>query len=293
MDEEEVISLFEICSNRGKWPSNPERGTLNYQTQQTRVAAASEVMLGEVVPLGRPLSEEQSAGGFAHRLLQSASEASSEDEIRLAPHGFDITHLDAVGHSYFGRMGYLGRTRDEMLDDKGLHFGSITDMLPGIFTRGVFLNVAAEFGFSHLSAGTGIDCATVEAAERSANVNVQSGDAVFIHSGLQERLRAEGAPDGFPREGVLPDIIPWLHSRQVSVYSGDCIERLPSGYDQVLMPLHQIGHTSMGLAILDNVDTEALLQACHKFSRNTFLLVCVPLEIKFGTGSPVNPIAIF
>jgi hypothetical protein len=49
----------------------------------------------------------------------------------------------------------------------------------------------------------------------------------------------------------------------------------------------------MGLPILDNADLEALAVECEKRGRWHFMLNLCPLKIEGGTGSPVNPIAIF
>jgi hypothetical protein len=67
----------------------------------------------------------------------------------------------------------------------------------------------------------------------------------------------------------------------------------PSGYDAVPMPIHQVGITAMGLWLLDNANLEELAQACKERNRWEFMLSMGPLRISNGTGSPVNPIAIF
>ena len=67
----------------------------------------------------------------------------------------------------------------------------------------------------------------------------------------------------------------------------------PSQYAAVPMPIHQIGIPTMGLWILDNANLEELAQACQERSRWEFMLSIGPLRISNGTGSPVNPLAIF
>jgi len=124
-------------------------------------------------------------------------------------------------------------------------------------------------------------------------VTVESGDAIFIRSGLDARESAEGVSTSEAREGVLSEVIPWLHRREVAVYSGDCIERLPSGFHDLPTPLHQIGMSAMGLALLDNIDAERLAEACRRFGSYQFLVVVAPLRLPRATGSAVNPLAIF
>jgi hypothetical protein len=49
----------------------------------------------------------------------------------------------------------------------------------------------------------------------------------------------------------------------------------------------------MGLHLLDNLDLEAVAQTCIGENRWEFLLTLAPLRIQGGTGSPLNPIAMF
>jgi hypothetical protein len=49
----------------------------------------------------------------------------------------------------------------------------------------------------------------------------------------------------------------------------------------------------MGLHLLDNLDLETLARVCQELGRWSFQLVLAPLRIDGGTGSPLNPIAIF
>jgi kynurenine formamidase len=49
----------------------------------------------------------------------------------------------------------------------------------------------------------------------------------------------------------------------------------------------------MGLYLLDYLQFEDLVPACERAARWEFLFVAAPLRIVGGTGSPINPIAIF
>jgi hypothetical protein len=44
---------------------------------------------------------------------------------------------------------------------------------------------------------------------------------------------------------------------------------------------------------MDNSYLEPLAQACAEEGRYEFLLTVNPLHVRGGTGSPVNPIAVF
>jgi kynurenine formamidase len=49
----------------------------------------------------------------------------------------------------------------------------------------------------------------------------------------------------------------------------------------------------MGLWILDNANLEDLAEACRERNRWEFLISISPLRMQNGTGSPVNPVAVF
>ena len=74
--------------------------------------------------------------------------------------------------------------------------------------------------------------------------------------------------------------------------SGD-LDRLGLGYPSLHQPIHQIAMPHMGLWLLDDCNLEELAAACLERGRWEFLLTVAPLRIQYGTGSPVNPIAVF
>lgn len=297
MTEDEVLALFERCSNQGRWGPDDELGTLNFVTSEVRRAALAGVVHGEVVSIGKDLRTRGSAQvppSAVHAMVYGGhSQISAQDLLTLVPHGFEMTHLDALAHSYFDGRIYNGRVASDVVTPSGITFGSIAAFAEGILTRGVLLDVPAARGVEHLEAGEGIGVADLEAAEHLAGTEVREGDAVLVRSGIDRRLGDAPADPSAPREGLLPQVVPWLHERRVSLYSGDCIERLPSGYERVPLPLHQVGMVAMGLVIADCVDAEALAATCRRFGRHDFLLVIAPLRVPGGSASPVNPLAVF
>jgi kynurenine formamidase len=297
MNEEDVLRLFETCSNAGRWGPDDEAGTLNYVTCDKRLEALALVREGESISIGRDLvvrGSAQSPPSATHALMYAGHEPSAALEmLTLVPHGFEMTHLDAVAHSYFEGRIYNGRRAAQVVSADGIAFGSIMAAADGIVTRGVLLDVAATRGVNYLDANDGIAVVDLEAAEELAGTRVGRGDAIFVRSGQALRERSEGPIRDGPREGVLAEVVSWLHEREVAVYSGDCIERMPSGYERVPMPLHQVGMVAMGLAILDCADCERLADVCRSFARYVFCVVIAPLRTPGGSGSAVNPIAIF
>lgn len=272
-------------------------GTLNLVTPDVRRMAIGTVTEGRVISLGTDLDRRWSRKNSdppVHRmhLVSSSNAISCVDSISVATHGFAITHLDAPAHVFFDGLAYNGRRAADVVTPAGMVFGSISAVREGVMTRGVLLDVARVKGVPFLPATYGISVEDLEVAEADTGVRVRSGDAVFVRIGLAAREAVEGEEDPSQRCGLLPECIPWLFDREAALFSGDCVERIPSGFERVPLPLHQVGSVAMGLALLDNAAVEDLAVDPVVRQRSTFLLVCTPLRIPGGTGSPVNPIAV-
>lgn len=295
--DDELAQLFERCSNRGRWGNDDEKGTLNYITAEHRVRAAQLIKEGLSVSLGKDLRPQSSSGSaprVVHYMLYEQIEAiSALDFVGIAPHGFDVTHMDALGHVYWEGRAYNGRNSTDICQPTGLSHASVWAMRDGIFTRGVLLDVADSRGVPWLESDAFVDPADLEAAERKQGIRVGEGDAVFVRIGLGAREAKQGPEDPTRRAGLSAECLPWLHERKVAVYSGDCVERTPYPSAHVPLPLHQIGLAAMGLVLVDCPEIEELTQLCTRLNRYDFALVVAPLRIINGTGSAVNPLAVF
>jgi hypothetical protein len=86
----------------------------------------------------------------------------------------------------------------------------------------------------------------------------------------------------------------WARERDISVLMSDLAsDAMPSGVAGVLLPVHLIAIAGLGCHIIDNCDLEALAAAAAARERWAFLLIAAPLAVEGGTGSPINPVAIF
>jgi kynurenine formamidase len=125
-------------------------------------------------------------------------------------------------------------------------------------------------------------------------VHVRPGDAVLVRTG-QGRVRHEqGDNANFMQAGWHASCLPWLHEREVALIGADSPQDVqPSGYEDVLMPVHAVSLVAMGLWLLDNCDLEACATTAAELEQWDFHLAVAPIRFAGASGSPVNPIATF
>jgi len=296
--EEELDALFDEVNNAGRWGDDDELGTLNFITPEKRISAAALVKEGRAMSIGRDLDTVQSPNNpqpVRHSMCyQSHYPIGSVDAVVIDMHGFSITHLDAVAHVYRDQDIYNGRKAEDVALPTGLSFADILVQKDGMFTRGVLLNIAAVRGTDWMDPDDGVYAADLIAAEERQGIKVESGDCIFVYTGLQKREEAEGPENLGERVGIMPDALRWMHEREISVYSGDCVDAFPNPYSmKYFIYFHAISLAAMGLILLDIPALEPLLDVCEELDRSDFLLTMAPLRLKGGTGCPVNPIALF
>ncbi len=296
LTDAELEAMFHRCSNTGRWGPDDELGTLNYITPKKRVAAASLVKTGEVVSAARDLSKTQSKVDprpVQHMVMYNGNGPSISDYFTVAPHGMVMTHLDALCHFSVDDQLYNNRKRSETVSAGGAKWGSIYAMRQGIFTRGVLLDVAAARGVPWYKSDEYVTAADFEAAEKRQNLRVESGDAIFVRTGMERMEQELGIQDVYPRAGLHAECVEWMHNREASVYGGDCIEKLPYPSERFTSPLHMIGLVSLGMPILDWPALTDLAATCNRIKRWEFLLTTAPLRLPGGTSSPINPLCAF
>jgi kynurenine formamidase len=297
LTEEELQAMFDRCSNTGRWGPDDELGTLNYITAKKRITAAGLVKTGEVVSVGRDLGTKATKTNphplDLHMFYTPPGFPARTDFFSLASHGMTVTHMDALVHfSVDGKL-YNNREVAKTFSANGAQWGSVLVQKNGIFTRGVLLDVAAARNIPWYEPDEYVTVADFEAAEARQKLKVQSGDAIFVRTGMEVMESQKGEQDIYPRAGLHAECVEWMHKREVSVYGGDCIEKLPYPSKRFTSAMHMIGLVSMGLPILDWPSLTELWQACERNKRWDYLLSTAPLRIVGATGAPINPLCLF
>lgn len=308
-DEAVVLGYFRALSNWGRWGKDDQLGTLNLVTSTKTRSAVALVKEGISVSCARPIIAEStpdaplpplhfmlaSGEGFAPGTESPPGQAqSSSDFIGLAFHGTTITHVDSLAHFFWEGQMYNGRPARLITTRQGATVESIELLHQGIVTRGVLLDVARVRRVDWMQPGEGVFPEDLDAAEEACAVRVQQGDVLLIRTGNYRRRLEKGPWDqSITRPGPHAACLPWFRQREIAMLGSDTPnDVVPSGYERFTRPVHQVGIVAMGLWLIDNCNLEELSRVCAQQGRWEFLLSIGPLPIRYGTGSPANPIAI-
>jgi kynurenine formamidase len=296
----DIDRMMTSLSNWGRWGKNDQLGALNLIAPQKRKQAAALVEEGMTISLAHPAVKEEvdSSPAFVHRMValprRGEEIASAADEYTVRYHGFTQTHLDGLCHLlYKGKM-YNGFSQEE-LTARGAGKLGVENIQNGIFTRCVLMDMPRHFGLRFLEGKRAIYPRDLEAWEKKAGVKVERGDAILIRTGRWRRRELEGPWDIMKGSaGLHASCLPWLKKRDVALVGSDlALDVMPSGVAGFELPVHWVCGVAMGLPILDNCDLEKVSRHAAARKRWVFLLTVAPLAVKGGTGSPVNPLAIY
>jgi kynurenine formamidase len=300
----EFRALFTEVATWSRWPGGPKRGALNHLTPERVVAAARLVRTGQTVSLATPLGTEQGLANpqpAEHHMTQMPADDIGFGTVRFAKdyigvdfHNDGHSHIDALSHVVYDNTIY-GGLADDSITDTGADEASIELVRDGLVGRGVLLDIPALRHVEWLETGDHIRPDELEAAERRQGVRVGPGDILLVRTGHNSRLAALAPWDPAQHKaGLHPTVARFLAERQVTALGSDGnSDAVPSTTEGVGFPIHVLAINAMGLYLLDYLAFEQLTAACSAHGRWEFLVVAAPLRIVGGTGSPVNPIAIF
>jgi kynurenine formamidase len=284
-------------SNWARWGNGDEMGTLNLITPAKQKQAAALVKEGFSVSLGRNASAEIEIDNPCpiEWAMTTQSPAMVMDRVAYpCIHGPGTTHLDSFAHVFFDGKMWNGYSSSLITKEKGATRNSILTMKNGIVTRGVLYDIPKLKGVPYLEPGTRIFPEDLEAWEKKSGVKVAAGDALILRWGKWARRAKVGPWANDAAAGLDNTVIPWLKKRDIGllVWETAGYSPQPPG-DITKAALHNFVLTILGIHILDRADLEALSEAAAARNRWQFMLTVAPLPIPNGTGSPVNPIAIF
>ena len=301
MSKTEFDSVFEQVQEWGTW-ANPDRGAFNRLSDGSVLSAAHTVRSGRTVQMALPwdtISGVDNARPALHHMVdlgdrEAPEPSTNKDFIAVDYHGKAVSHLDALSHIAYKDRLFNGVNARDSVNATGAHFGAVTAL--GHFVgRGVLIDMPVVHGVDWMEPGAAVHASDLIAAEDALGVNIGEADAVLLRTGHKKRRNVLGPWDsGATSAGWDVDAMPLLATRNIAFLGSDGDSDVrPSRAEGIHSPIHILAITAMGIPLLDNLDLESLSAACAAEGRYEFLFVVAPLNVPFGTGSPVNPLAIF
>jgi kynurenine formamidase len=286
-------------SNWGRWGKDDQMGTLNLITAAKRKQAAALVKEGISISLSanaNTVKEVDNPCPVEWAMLTATSAAALDQVSYPCIHGAGTTHLDSFAHIFFGGKMWNGYAVAGLVTkDGGAAKNSILTMKDGIVTRGILYDIPRLKGVPYLEPGVRIFPEDLEAWEKKTGVRAGPGDALLLRWGRWARRAKVGPwPIDEGAAGLDNSVIPRLKKRDIALLGWETPGYTPQPPGDIpRLALHNFVLTILGVHLIDRADFEALSEAAAARKRWEFMLTVAPLPIPKGTGSPVNPIAMF
>ncbi|CAN5155116.1 cyclase family protein [soil metagenome] len=303
---DELRELAARVSNRGRWGTDDQRGTLNLLAAAAVRRGAAAVRRGRLFSLAIAFDADgPQTGAIAGRdnptremiavnmayTGDSAGFTTSDDRVTMGVQA--ATHWDALSHvGYEGQL-YNGTT-DSVVTDTGAAALGIEQFGP-VASRGVLLDVARLHGVDHFDDGHPIGGDDLDAVLVATGLTVEPGDIVLVRTGHMHFLRV-GEKDRFrtTSPGLSTRSIEWFHDHDVAGVATDTLvlECFPGEDPAVLLPVHMIHLRDMGLAQGQLWHLDDLAADCAADGQYDMLLTATPIPLTGSTGGIVAPTAV-
>ena len=291
---EQALSYLREGNNWNRWGAGDEVGAINLITPEKRVQAASLVRSGRSISLSRdvptvPGRNNPMPATHWLRVMDTAV----VDHIGISYHGYVTTHVDALCHVWDESGMWNGRDPKVEVTSQGARFGGIQHWRDGITTRGVLLDVPKFRGEPSVTIEKPVHGSELEAIAKAQGVEVEPGDALVVYSGREAWQAANPTWSGYrpPSPGLHASCLPFVRDHDVAVLAWDLMDAAPNEYGMTWTMHGAI--FAYGVALVDNALLQPLAEACAEEGRYEFMLTFAPLPVIGGTGSPINPIALF
>ena len=300
-EDREPVSIAQFdqwmdeLSNWGRWGEDDQIGAANLMTEAKRLEAAALVETGETVSLSHDFLTEEAADAAEPYVLQmqiNPEGQNSGDRVDVYFHGVTYSHLDGLCHVFYKDRLYNGHDYRDVVTENGCSLMDTTQMKDGLVTRGILVDMPRLKGVPYLEPGTKLYREDIEAWEEHAGVRLGSGDALLLRTGRWAYRDAVGPTREMA--GWDASVIPFLAERDIALLGADSVHEAPNSVPGLRVnPIHRFAIVARGMNLLDNIDLDAAAEVAARLNRWEFMMVVAPLRVPGGTGSPVNPIAIF
>jgi len=295
----EVDAYLKEDRKWGRYGDQGSAGAINLITPRKRLEAVSLARNGRAVSLSRPWAVEPRAENprpaqqFLFVMDRPHDAGAAMDFYGVSYHGTATTHIDALCHVWDSEGMWDGKKPDETLTFNGANYGTVDAWSDGILTRGVLLDVPRHRGTDYVTLDAPVHGWELDEIAAAQGVEIRPGDAVMVYSGREKYAADHGGnwAGETARPGLHASCLRFVRDSDISILGWDMMDASPNEYD-LPWSVHGVIF-AYGVALLDNALLEPLADACAEEGRYEFMLTINPLNVVGGTGSPVNPIAVF
>lgn len=230
------------------------------------------------------------------------------------------THVDALGHAWYGERIYNGfdaittaetKTFSRPVENceggttsetRGLGRADISGAASeGFAGRGVLLDVGRCTATSgdRLAPGERVTLDDLRATANAQGVELRERDVLLVRTGSIARTRDPEAPwDPLNEPGLYfsENLVRWVHEMDIPCIGADnlAVEKVTHVVDgqAYVLPLHGAFLRNLGVYLNEILWLEDLADACAADGVYEFLFTAAPLNVERSTGAPVNPLVL-
>lgn len=312
-------------SSWGVFGDGDQKGTINFLGPESVNRAAGLVNRGQVFNLDYPVNHFtpywSGTRGQAEHVMFSTSPHHHDDYLdnfylQSTTQIDGLRHIGDPVHGFYGGRSQVELETDE--PDLGIQHWANS----GIVGRGVLLDVARQLALEgrpiEPASTYAVTTADLEMTAERQGVHFERGDILLIRTGwashylaLDHDQRTDfNARFASPGLAHTVDTVRWLWDRQVALAAADNVGleaypvspenseyydeseiRADRGSDHRGM-LHRPLIALLGLAVGELWALDELAEDCAQDSVYEFMVVCKPLNLIGGAGSPANAVAI-
>jgi kynurenine formamidase len=299
------------------WGLLGDLGTIGRLTPEIKKAAIRTVQTGETFNLDWPINAfdpptSPTRRVATHHIFQRNPNHRDDylDNFYLQ----STTQIDGLRHHRHAEAGFYNFAKDEEIraGSGPIGIGQWADF--GIAGRGVLIDVerylthSRGHGLDH-RAGEAFSADILDQALAWQEIELREADILLIRTGwagfyFRELTQAQRL--ALPGDNHSPGLeqseksLAWLWDSRAAMVASDNIgiESLPVIKDSPFLSIDPTGmmHQSMiallGLALGELWRLEELADACDADSRYEMLVICKPLSLTGGIGSPANAMAV-
>ncbi len=295
-----ILSTSHAEVPTSKYGADDTLGAINNLSPEKVLQAIRLVKHGKTYRLGvttGPTSPAYPPRSYSMTVLQlddgtgkplGSNKATGNDDLMNLWMGIG-SQIDGLGHMGENHVYYNATHAREFVTPTGLTRFSIHD-LPPIVTRGILLDMTKLLGKNPLPEGTAINQPEIERASKAANVQIESGDVVLLHTGWLDIMDTD--PDRFMagQPGLGLSGARYLAQLGVVAVGADnwALEVIPAEKDSEIFPVHPELLAKNGVYILENMDSRELARD----SVTEFLFVLGQPRFEGAVQAVINPVAI-